>query len=282
MKSPLTLTGSGDVELRADAWGDPTAPTVLFLHGGGQTRHAWRGSAAAVAERGRHAICLDLRGHGDSSWASDRNYRLTAFVADLERVFDQLGRPAAVVGASLGGITALLAVGENPALPASALVLVDIAPRLEREGADRIAEFMNGRPDGFASLEEAAEAVSAYTRGRVRPTNLKGLEKNLRRGEDGRWRWHWDPAFMSPSGPGELLDRERLLSAARSLALPTLLVRGRESDVLSPEGADEFRREAPHAEYVDVSRAGHMVAGDRNDVFTRAVVEFLDRAVPLG
>jgi non-heme chloroperoxidase len=139
---------------------------------------------------------------------------------------------------------------------------------------------MSQCPDGFASLEDAADRIAAYTPQRARERNLDGLAKVLRRGRDGRYRWHWDPRFLSRSGPAEILDRGRLLDAARKLRLPTLLVRGRESDVLSEEGAAELLEALPDAEYIDVSGAGHMVAGDRNQAFSKAVVEFLGRRVP--
>ncbi len=264
------------MRLRADAWGDPASPAVLFLHGGGQTRHAWGGTAAALAREGRHAVALDLRGHGESDWAPEGDYRLGAFSADLERVLAGFAGPPALVGASLGGLAILLAA-ESPAFAASAVVLVDVAPRLEREGTRRIVEFMTERPEGFASLEEAADLIAAFTRERSRERSLEGLAKVLRRGVDGRFRWHWDPRFMSLRGPAELLDRARLLAAARRIAVPTLLVRGRQSDVLSHQGAAELLAALPNAELVDVSGAGHMVAGDRNDAFTEAVCDFLRR-----
>ena len=274
---PLSFRGADGVTLRADARGDEGAPPVLFLHGGGQTRHAWGGSAAALARDGRCAITLDLRGHGESDWATGETpYRLERFAADLRAVIDQLGRAPALVGASLGGLTSLLAVGEASAPIASAAVLVDIAPRIEPEGAQRIASFMVGRPDGYASLEEVADAIADYTRHRSRPRDLESLKKNLRVREDGRYTWHWDPRFMGPDGPREIAQRERLFAAARRLALPTLLVRGRESDILSDDGVREFLAHLPNAEYVDVGGAGHMVAGDRNDLFNDAVVSFLE------
>jgi non-heme chloroperoxidase len=275
--------GADGITLRADARGDPGAPPVLLLHGGGQTRHAWGGSAAALAGDGRYAISLDLRGHGESDWATcDAPYRLERFAADLRAVIDQLGRPPALVGASLGGLTSLLAVGETSASIASAAVLVDIAPRIEPEGARRISSFMVGRPDGYASLEEVADAIADYTRHRARPRDLESLKKNLRLRRDGRYTWHWDPRFMGPDGPAEIAQPQRLFAAARNLTLPTLLVRGRESDILSDEGVREFLAHLPHAQYVDVGGAGHMVAGDRNDAFTQAVRSFLARAVPIG
>ena len=278
----LELAGDAGIPLRATAWGQEHAPGVLFLHGGGQTRHAWGGTAQRVAESGRFAVSLDLRGHGESSWHPEGDYALESFVADVREVQTLFAEPPVLVGASLGGLTALLGSGEARGLSPRAVVLVDVAPRLERRGTDRIVDFMTARPDGFASLEEAAELIAGYTRGRSRASNPNGLGKVLRRGEDGRYRWHWDPAFISASGPAAIADRPRLLRAAERLSCPALVVRGRESDVLSLEGARELLDHLPEADFVDVSGAGHMVAGDRNDAFTRAVLEFLDRTLPVA
>jgi len=278
----LSFRGADGVTLRADVRGDAGAPPVLFLHGGGQTRHAWGGSAAALARDGRYAITLDLRGHGESGWATgEAPYRLERFAADLRAVIEQLGRSPVLVGASLGGLTSLLAVGESDRPIASAAVLVDIAPRIEPEGAQRITSFMIGRPDGYGSLEEVADAIADYTRQRSRPRDLESLKKNLRLREDGRYTWHWDPRFMGVDGPREITEQARLFAAARRLTLPTLLVRGRESDILSDDGVREFMAHLPNAQYVDVGGAGHMVAGDRNDAFTEAVRGFLTRVAPL-
>src|SRR5436190_7319644 len=273
----LSVTGADGLTLRADARGDPGALPVVFLHGGGQTRHAWGGSAEALARDGRLAIALDLRGHGESDWATGATpYRLERFAADLRAVISQLDRRPALVGASLGGLTSLLAVGEAEVPIATAAVLVDIAPRIEPEGAKRITNFMIGRPDGYESLDEVADAIAAYTNHRSRPRDLESLKKNLRE-VNGRYHWHWDPRFMGADGPAEIVDRERLFAAARRLAMPALLVRGRESDILSDEGVREFLGHLPSAQYVDVGGAGHMVAGDRNDAFTAAVRAFLAR-----
>jgi non-heme chloroperoxidase len=271
----LTFAGHDGLQLAADAWGEGPRAVVL-LHGGGQTRHAWGGTAAALAAEGWHALALDLRGHGDSEWAADANYTMNAFIGDLLAVIATLGRPTVVVGASLGGLIALLTQGEAAVPPFAGLVLVDIAARMEVEGAGRIRSFMLSRPEGFESLEEAAEAVAAFAPNRPRPADPSGLARNLRRDPQGRYRWHWDPQFMTgPRPPADVVNTARLEAAARALRGPTLLVRGRSSDVLSEEGAREFLALAPHARYADVSGAGHMVAGDRNDAFTTAVAEFL-------
>ena len=282
MSSELIRFAVADgISIVGDAHGDPHHPPVLLLHGGGQTRHAWGGTAATLARAGWHAIAIDLRGHGDSDWAPAGDYRLDAHVRDLVSIVGQLDRPPALVGASLGGMISLMAEGEARTSLASALVLVDIAPRTEQTGVARILGFMTAHPDGFATLDDAADAVAAYQPERPRPQNSDGLKKNLRLGDDGRYRWHWDPAMMSGEGRmNATRDPARLEHAARNIRVPALLVRGRMSDVVSETGAREFLALCPHAEYVDVSGAGHMVAGDQNDPFTDAVVGFLRHALP--
>jgi non-heme chloroperoxidase len=274
----VRFAGDGGLALVGDAWGDPAAPPVVLLPGGGQTRHAWGNTAAALADEGWYAMALDLRGHGESGWAPDADYRLDKFVDDLLAVAAALQQPPAVVGASLGGMTALLAQGERERAVFSAIVLVDIAPRIEPEGVERIVAFMRAHLDGFASLDEAAGAIAEYLPHRPRPRDLSGLRKNLRHDADGRYRWHWDPEFaVGMRRPSGSQHPDRLEAAARRLRIPTLLVRGRMSDVISEAGARHFLELAPHAEFVDVSGAGHMVAGDRNDVFAAAVIDFLRR-----
>jgi pimeloyl-ACP methyl ester carboxylesterase len=269
--------------LVAEAWGDPKAKPVVLLHGGGQTRHAWAGTAQRIGAAGWHAVSVDQRGHGESDWAPDGNYDRERYADDVIEIARALPTPPVLVGASLGGISSLMAIhraglADPDAAPiARGLVLVDIATRMESKGLDRIFEFMRGAPDGFANLEEAADAVAAYNPHRPRPKDLSGLKKNLRLGEDGRWRWHWDPRFIERTPPAEPPRNWGLLDeAALSLTLPTMLVRGRMSDILSEEGARVFLEQVPHARFADIASAGHMVAGDRNDLFTEAVVEFLD------
>ncbi|HKE76905.1 MAG TPA: alpha/beta hydrolase [Acidimicrobiales bacterium] len=284
MGTTLRLHAAG-LDLAADAYGPPDAPPVLLFHGGGQTRHSWDGTARMLGDAGWRATTVDLRGHGDSDWSPDGGYGLDTFAADvraLARAAGAAGAEPVLVGASLGGLASLVAIADadDPAAVARGLVLVDVAPRLEPEGIARIGEFMVGHLDGFASLEEVADAVAAYNPHRPRPKDLSGLRKNVRLREDGRWHWHWDPAFVGGGGPIDeprsYTNEDRLEAAAATLALPTLLVRGRQSDVLSEEGARQLLALVPHARYVDVGGAGHMVAGDRNDAFNDAVRGFLD------
>ncbi|MEP1124431.1 MAG: alpha/beta hydrolase [Ilumatobacter sp.] len=270
-------TPSG-VVLTVDHW-PGTGSAVVLAHGGGQTRHSWGGTAATLSAHGHRVLSIDLRGHGDSDWSSDGDYSMGAYAADALAVVDWVGAPTAWVGASLGGMTGLHAVDARPG-GFTSLTLVDITPRPAAAGVSRILEFMADRAHaGFASLDEAADAIAAYQPHRTRPTDLSGLAKNLRQ-RDGRWFWHWDPAFLSVRGaPGSEHARDRhhdeLVGIARRLTLPTMLVRGRLSDLVTQDEVDAFLQMVPHARYVDVKDAAHMIAGDKNDVFTDAVVDFL-------
>lgn len=273
--------GAQGVSLAGDAWGNPDGPLILLQHGGGQTRHAWKNAGEALGRVGYYAVAFDARGHGDSDWAPDGVYGQDIMVEDLLCLLQALhGRRPVLVGASMGGGTSLVATGEDH-VDATALVLVDIAPRIEPAGVEKIGAFMRQRPEGFDSLEEVAAAIGAYQPHRAPPRDLAGLAKNLRLAANGKYRWHWDPRFMVLRR--EMDKREaRLEACARALSLPTLLVRGGLSDVLSEEGAHAFLALCPQAEYANITGAGHMVAGDRNDIFGSAVIEFLQRAVPVG
>lgn len=282
---PFSVSVEGGVTLRGDAWGDPTHPPVLMKHGGGQSRQAWRTSAGKLARAGFHVSAIDSRGHGDSDWAGEGNYGMEIMARDLLTLLKRFDRAPVLVGASMGGMSALLAQGLSTTPLYSALVLVDVTPRMEPDGVRRIVEFMTAHPNGFASLDEAAEKIAAYNPRRERSGSTDGLRRIMRE-RDGRWHWQWDPAFVSRGAGAASIDQEtreahmdqmaeKMLEAAAGLTIPVLLVRGAQSDVVSEENVKEFLTAVPHAEYVDVSGTGHMVAGDDNDAFTSAVLAFL-------
>jgi pimeloyl-ACP methyl ester carboxylesterase len=268
------------VELVADAWGDPTRPPAILLHGGGQTRHAWKRTAAELGRHGYFALSVDLRGHGDSGWSPDGDYPMDRFATDVRTLATQFARKPVLIGASLGGIASLIAEGEAESSIATALVLVDITPRVDMGGVEKIQGFMREHArEGFSSLQEAADVVAAYLPHRPRPRSQEGLKKNLRLHPDGRWRWHWDPQFLAgphPVGSDRAGVEATLVAAARNLAIPTLLVRGASSELVHDTHVKEFLALVPHAAYADVSGARHMVVGDRNDQFSSAIQGFLD------
>lgn len=268
--------GSQGMRIAGDTWGPRSGLPVILQHGGGQTRHAWKRTGEVLGEAGFHAIAFDSRGHGDSDWSPEADYSQDAMVGDLVAVVSALGLSKVVlVGASMGGGTSLVAAGDRM-VDAAALVLVDIAPKIALPGVQVITAFMTRNLAGFASLEEVADAIASYQPHRERPKSIEGLAKNVRLSADGRFYWHWDPRMLD--GHRDLALREtRLQACARALRVPSLLVRGGMSDVLTDEGVHDYLTQARYSEYLNIIGAGHMVAGDRNDMFGTAVVEFLTR-----
>lgn len=276
----LTLVGD-----RWDPASGASLGVVLLLHGGGQTRHSWKNTGVRLAGAGWTAIAMDTRGHGDSSWSPDGDYSLDALIGDLVATVAVIGEPPVLVGASMGGYTSMVALGENPGL-GRGLVLVDIVPRVESTGSARIGEFMRAGFDGFSSLEDVAATISSYTPQRKRALNLEGLKKNVRLRQDGKWHWHWDPRVMQRSeeeptrNPRDSVEAiERALKAVAATREPIMLVRGLHSDIVSDAGVLELREAVPDLEYVQVANAAHMIAGDDNDVFAANLLDFLTRRV---
>ena len=278
-----TFAVPGGLTLSGDVGGVEGAPTVVLMHGGGQTRRSWHGASREFARAGYRVINLDARGHGDSDWPTDGRYSLEALAADVRAVLGPPGGPVALVGASMGGVTALQIAAASHSPDVAAIIMVDIVPRVEQEGSDRIQAFMRAHPGGFATVDEAADAVAAYYPQRPRPKDSSGLQSNLRRRQDGRLYWHWDPRLIDGPHALEPPDfSDPLLEASPAVKIPVLVVRGLRSDIVSDAGIDEFRGVIPHLEVCNVAHAGHMVAGDRNDAFNAGALEFLSRHLPAG
>lgn len=274
----IRIPVAGGLALVADELGHPDAPTVILGHGGGQTRHSWDRAGHELAEAGYHVINYDLLGHGESDWEPGGDYSMERRASDLADIVQRARGPFAFVGASLGGLSAMAAACHG--VVPTALVLVDVVVRLSVAGVDRIVGFMSANPHGFASLEEAADAISAYYPDRKRPGSAEGLRKNLREGADGRFYWHWDPRFLTGGRPDTTLE-DMIASSQWPQTVPTLLVRGMKSDIVTDEGVDHLAERIARLEVADISGAGHMVAGDRNDLFNAAVIAFLARVMPV-
>lgn len=269
----------GDTHVAGDRYANPGKPLVILSHGGGQTRHSWKGAAEKLHAMGFETISLDLRGHGDSGWPQPEGYDADHFADDLLETIRTYGdgRKVGLVGASFGGLMSLFAGGRSPD-EVGAIVLVDVVPRVEPQGASRIREFMLANSEtGFATLEEASNAIADH-RGTPRTGNTAGLKRNMNQRADGRWYWHWDPKFLhNVSSP--LGRQERIEQAIRNYGGPMLLLRGVTSDIVGPDGVAALRALAPDMEYVDVENAGHMIVNDKNDAFIDATAEFLKRVL---
>ena len=273
----MHFKGHGDIKIAADVWGSNNQELVILLHGGGQTRHAWGETGKKLAEAGYHSVALDLRGHGDSEWDADGDYSIRAYKDDLVSIINEIGKPARLVGASLGGMASLALAGDeiNSHL-CTALIMVDIGIYPDPVGSDRIVSFMLSGEKGFDSLENVAKSISDYLPHRKKPKDLEGLKKNLRLKSDGRYYWHWDPRFIRRR-PGSRDRRyfDLQLKAAEKVTIPTLLIRGALSDVVTMEDVDYFLSVISHAKFVEIENAAHMIAGDRNDIFAEEAIKFL-------
>lgn len=273
----MHFKGQGGLKIAADVWGSDNKKLVILLHGGGQTRHAWGETGKKLAEAGYHSVALDLRGHGDSEWHSDADYTIKAYKEDLVSIIKEINKPASLIGASLGGMASLLLAGDevNSNLCTS-LIMVDIGIYPDPAGSDRIVSFMLSGEAGFESLEDVAKSISDYLPHRQKPKDLQGLKKNLRLKEDGKYYWHWDPRFIRRR-PGSR-DKgyfDLQLKAAQKVVVPTLLMRGALSDVVTMEDVEYFLSVIGHAKFVEIEKAAHMIAGDRNDVFAEEAIKFL-------
>lgn len=271
-----------DATLVADTFGDRRDPPVVLLHGGGQTRHSWRATGSTLAQAGWHAIAVDLRGHGSSDWSATGSYGLGSFAADVHRIVEHMSTPPVLIGASIGGAASLAAVGQDPHL-ALGLVLVDVSPYVQSHGVSEVRRFMAANLDGFTSMQEVVDAVKGYVPHRPWQPDIDYLRRHVRE-DGGRLYWHWDPSILdAPLGPGEgddpLIDPPKLIQAATSLRIPTMLIRGTESRVMGANDAANFLDLVPHAEFVTVDDAHHMVVGDKNELFGDIVAEFLERRI---
>jgi flavin reductase (DIM6/NTAB) family NADH-FMN oxidoreductase RutF/pimeloyl-ACP methyl ester carboxylesterase len=238
----VEFRGFAGIRLEADVLGSPDDPSVLLVHGGGQTRKVWADAAAALVSAGRQVINLDLRGHGASDWPTDGRYDLDAFAQDLRAVLAQMGARPVVVAASLGGWAAVAALGEDAAHLATGLVLADAPPHIDVEASRGVSD-------------------------RLRRTVAERGDK-LR----------WDPRWLGVIDVVEVTQRMETL--APSINIPTLFVRGSASEITDHDEAEAFVKLMPNAEFAEIEQAGHLVAGERTEEFNGLLIDFLERKIP--
>ena len=279
LTQPRSLSGAGNICLAATAFPTPsllqTDSPVLFAHGFGQTRGAWLRTGMALAAEGYAGLSYDARGHGESDRnAADESYVGEQFTDDLIILAGEQAQPPILVGASMGGLFAMLAESRWPGL-FRAMVLVDITPRWEQAGLQRILAFMTAFPDGFDSLDHAGDVIAAYQPQRRKRKSAEELRELLREGPDQRWRWHWDARLIDDLVRDSARHQDDIANAARTLACPVLLISGGRSDLVSANTVEEFQSLVPHARHVHLPHATHMLAGDDNDTFTHTVLQYL-------
>jgi pimeloyl-ACP methyl ester carboxylesterase len=267
-----TMTKSG-TRLIADYFYGAAQPAVMLSHGFGQTRQSWLGTQRKLANLNIASLAWDMRAHGES----DRNphdlaYALDPFIEDVIAVSQRFDHKPVLVGASMGGLTGLVAQAKQAIF--SALVLVDVTPRWEAAGMQRILGFMNAFPDGFDSYDHAAEVIANYLPHRRERKSNAQLQYLLRE-QQGRLHWHWDRRLLKEFIEHDHDFQDVMREAAASIDVPVLLISGGKSDLVSQNTVNDFLELVPHAQHQSLAEATHMVAGDDNDNFSNTLIAFL-------
>ena len=249
------------------------AQDLVLLHGYTGHARSWDFFAQAMSSRYR-VLALDQRGHGETDWAPPDAYDTSEMVTDLEHFVNALDlREFALLGLSMGGLVSIGYAGKRPGRLAR-LVIVDIAPELDMEGLKRIQAGVV-RSDVFMSVDEA------YARARadnpIPPDDQlrHRIEYSLMRREDGRFTYRYDRALRDPKNPRTGIPAEEGWRLVANIDVPTLLVRGELSDILSKPVAARMANAIPDCRLVEVAGSSHPVPLDKPDAFLRAVSAFL-------
>jgi flavin reductase (DIM6/NTAB) family NADH-FMN oxidoreductase RutF/predicted alpha/beta hydrolase len=274
----VCFRGDSGVRIVGDAFGDPGDPPVVLVPATAQTKEMWHAAAQALARAGRHAICVDLRGHGRSDAAPDGRYDLDAYAADLRAILGQLPSRAAVVAVGASGLATIVAVGEHPTPLVSALVLVGVTAWVDPDVVTRIRAAMGRRKDSFADADAAVAAVAALHPFEPAPTATERLLTAFEIGPDGRYRWRGDHRVIGAIDVRA--EAARVEAASARIAAPTAIVRGSANESVSAEAVRKLQALIPAAESFEIEGGGHYVFVDREDAFNAALLDFLERAAP--
>ncbi|MBI4639439.1 MAG: alpha/beta fold hydrolase [Candidatus Tectomicrobia bacterium] len=256
-------------------WGNEGKQSMLLLHGVTSNAHSWDDVAEEL--RGRYQIiALDQRGHGDSEWSPTGAYTTEDHAADIAAFIEALGlRNIVLIGLSMGGRNAILYTPLHPET-IDRLVIVDIGPDIDPRGSERIRQAIAGAPEEFDSLEEAAERARKLNPRPPLERHLARMKHSMKVLPNGKLTWKYDREIREQRRRGEIRVID-LWTPFKKITCPTLIVRGSESDVLSPEVARKMREAIPSAEIAVVEESGHSVSLDNPKGLERVVKEFLQR-----
>jgi pimeloyl-ACP methyl ester carboxylesterase len=249
------------------------APDLLLLHGYTGHARSWDAFAEAMSTRYR-VLALDQRGHGETAWGPPHEYGTMDMVQDVQGFVEAMSlKNFVLLGLSMGGMVSIGYAGQQPA-ELGRLVIVDIAPAIAANGLQKIRRNV-ARSNVFASREEAfararrdnAVPPEAHHRSRV--------DQSLMRTDDGRWTYRYDPALRDPSVPRERISEEEGWRLVGGIEVPTLLIRGENSDILDAATAERMVETLPDGRMVEIPGSGHPIPLDKPKEFLTAVQTFL-------
>jgi esterase len=269
-----TVTANG-LKIHYLEWGDPSAPPLVALHGLRGHGHTWDSFSEPLSSQ-YHIFALDQRGRGDTDWAPDGQYTGDAFVADFEGFVDALGLDNFVLmGHSMGGRNSMLFGSQYPE-KLKQLVLVDVGPDLDPRGGNRIAQEVINVPEEFDTFEDLFTYMNKQNRFAPEPVIRRRLQYASKELPNGKFGWRYDQEIRESRRRGDVAPTLDLWPALPKITCPTLIVRGTETDLLSPQTAQRMVDTLPNGKLVEVEKSGHMVFEDNPDGFLEAVQPFLD------
>ena len=253
-----TVALPSGLRLSALVWGS-AEPELVLLHGGAQNAHTWDTVALAL---GRPLLAVDLPGHGHSDHRPGHDYRPASMAADAAVAVSALAPAAqAVVGMSLGGMTAICLAADHPHL-VRRLGVVDVTPGADHSKAEPVIAFVDG-PEHFDSFEEILGRTVEHNPGRSVSSLRRGVLHNAHETPDGRWTWNYDRMRDWKTWGSEAPSFEDLWAKVDRLTMPVALWQGGVWSVVGDADLDEWMRRVPHSEHVVVEGAGHSIQGDR-------------------
>lgn len=269
-------TGATGHRLAWEAFDGPAELTAIVVHGGGQRGRTWRRAARLLQAAGYATLVYDQRGHGDSDWIPDGDYRLDAFQADLDCVIEHWQRPAVLVGASLGGLVSMLSASGRPAA-VRGLVTIDTAPQLDPTEIDRMVRFLStGAGAGFDTPADAAAHVRRYFP--ARNVTADGIEASLAQNAAGRWQWRWDVRVVVGAQNSVASPHEEWLHVrAGQVIVPFLLIRAGNSPLVSDAAVERLHALVPQLEVAWLPQADHVVGAEEAGEVVALVAPFIER-----
>ncbi len=271
--SSKTLTANG-INIHYLEWGAEGAPPLVLLHGLRGHARVWEDVAEALCGD-YHVYALDQRGRGDTDHAPGGDYSTDAFVADLAGFVDAIGLDKFILfGHSMGGRNSMAFAGENPER-LERLCIVDIGPRIEPAGGNRITEELRSLPPQFDNFEDALAHVQTGNRFASESVMRRRLGGQTYETSDGKIGWKFDPAIREQRINGTAAPAADLWPALERIVCPTLVVRGTETDLLTEETARQMIDTLAQGTLVEIERAGHMVFEDNPADFIAAVKNWL-------
>ncbi len=274
----LDFQGFGGIHVAGTAFGSPDDPPVLLLPSLGQVRQFWFGSAQALADAGRYAICVDLRGHGDSAASPDGHYELDAYIADLRAILAALPSRAVVVTAGLGALIAIAAVGEGAPDLVSGLALVDANIWVDQVVADHEVGAVGRQATEFDDPSKILDAIAAAHPAEPRPEINDRIMAAYTKREDGWFEWRGDPKALAAADLPDIAAR--LIAAVGGIRVPATLIRGSLNDTVSSDMTMRLQALIKGSEIAEIEGAGHYAASDREDDFNAILLDFLERQAP--